>query len=343
MLNSLSNTSDIPLSEHTILRTSDMDVLENFLNREEVLEKRTLTQLDNCKKINARITSAVLQKIHFMGVHLGANIRAKSMPLKVTQILVPVNGRVIDNTTGTPEIISTGESALVHMPNQPVEVNWEENSAALVIRIPEDYLQRVYQDLTDKEMSKSFTLSPIFDLTSPSGNNLLVHILNIMNTIRSQTMDNTNIRVKELWEELLVTTLLSDQKSIVDHFLYTKDNQPIYRYVKRAVDYIAEHGQSSFTINELARVSGCSVRTLQLGFNKCYAVSPMTFIRNHKLENTYKELLDCSPIDNKVCDIAAKWGFPHASKFTKQYKKYFGELPSETLYKRKTLISVSPH
>ncbi|WEJ14136.1 helix-turn-helix domain-containing protein (plasmid) [Sinorhizobium sp. K101] len=32
-----------------------------------------------------------------------------------------------------------------------------------------------------------------------------------------------------------------------------------------------------------------------------------------------------------MCDIAPKWGFPHSGRFFADYRKRFGQAPSQTL------------
>ena len=46
-----------------------------------------------------------------------------------------------------------------------------------------------------------------------------------------------------------------------------------------------------------------------------------------------KELQKNDPSETKIINIANHWGFWHIGKFAADYRRKFGELPSETLGK----------
>jgi AraC-like DNA-binding protein len=266
-----------------------------------------------------------------MGVHLGADVIAKSVPLKVAQIIIPVNGNLIDHTQGKSTIAMPEKSAIVHTPNYPVNVRWQSKTSALVIRIPEDYFHNIYETITNEEMPRNFQLYPQLDLTNGPGYSLLNITRNVLMELNSGNKFSHDSRLMDMWEELLVTTLLSSQIPFSQRILQSRNNVPVYRYVKKTTEYIMTNINEPIALQELVNTSGVSLRTLQIGFKKIYGVGLMTYIRQQKLKRIYQELLESSPQNNKVGDIAANWGFFHASNFTKIYKKQFSELPSETL------------
>jgi len=50
------------------------------------------------------------------------------------------------------------------------------------------------------------------------------------------------------------------------------------------------------------------------------------------LEAVHKDL-SLGEVDSSVKAVALKWGFTHMGRFSAQYRKRFGELPSHTLQK----------
>jgi AraC-like DNA-binding protein len=42
-------------------------------------------------------------------------------------------------------------------------------------------------------------------------------------------------------------------------------------------------------------------------------------------------LINANPATTRVSDVAAQYGFSDHSRFARQYRQQFGELPSETL------------
>lgn len=323
----------LPLRQQIAFSSVDVDELSLFLDSEQMLEKRVLTILGRDKTIDSHMSNVQARQIQYMGVHLGSNVIASSVPLKVAQIVIPFNGQIVDHTNGNEILALPLKSAIVHNPNYPVKVHWQSDTSALVIRLNEDLLKNVYQAMTQTEMPGSFQLQPYIDLTKGNGLSLFKIIQSIMHELGSDSPFNDNSRAIDLWEELLVTTLLTHQVSVSDELLHYKKASPVYHYVKRTSEYIEDHIQEPIALADLAREAGVSIRSLQMGFKKSLGMGPMAYLRDQKLEQVRDELLLTSPGESNVGDVAARWGFLHPSHFTKIYKLRFGELPSETLNK----------
>lgn len=58
-------------------------------------------------------------------------------------------------------------------------------------------------------------------------------------------------------------------------------------------------------------------------------ISPVTYLRTMRLNRVRSELRQCPA--STVGDVAARWGFWHLSRFAREYRALFGELPSATL------------
>jgi AraC-like DNA-binding protein len=104
-------------------------------------------------------------------------------------------------------------------------------------------------------------------------------------------------------------------------------------FVKRAEDYIHEHSDEPLRLPDIAIALGISERTLRDGFQQFCGVSPIQYLRQIRLDRAYRALLDASD-DAFVSDIALDCGFMHLGRFSLEYKKRFGESPSETLARR---------
>ena len=330
--------SSMPLSGQIAISTTDVDEMESFLNTSELLEKRSLSLLSNYRKINSHISCTKIDQIQIMGVHLGADIIARSVPLEVAQLVIPVSGRLVnDALSPNPQAAESG-TAIVHTPNYPVDVKWGSNSSAIVVRIPKNYLQHVFKSYASEEMPQSYRLGSRLDLTRGAGQNLFNIVSHMVRESESDNHFSQDSRQMKLWEELLLTTLLACQGQFSREIIRVRDSCPVYHYVKRATDYIVCNLQDTITLQDLVDVTNVSIRTLQTGFKKTHGVGPMTFIRNKRLEKVNQELIERLPTETTVGDVAAKWGFYHASHFTKIYKSLFSELPSDSLYRRSDLM-----
>jgi AraC family ethanolamine operon transcriptional activator len=101
--------------------------------------------------------------------------------------------------------------------------------------------------------------------------------------------------------------------------------------VSRAQDYMREHVEEPLTVEDLCRVLGVSRRTLQYSFQEVLQLNPVSYLRAMRLNGVRRMLKTADPQRHSVQDIAARWGFWHLSHFANDYRRMFGELPSETL------------
>ena len=106
---------------------------------------------------------------------------------------------------------------------------------------------------------------------------------------------------------------------------------PISAVAKRVTSYIEDNAHKDLTLSDLVNVSGMSARTLYSGFSQAYGIGPMAYLKRVKLGRCREDLLAASPDAEFVGDIAANWGFYHLSSFARDYRREFGELPSESL------------
>lgn len=101
--------------------------------------------------------------------------------------------------------------------------------------------------------------------------------------------------------------------------------------VARAQDYMRERVDQPLTVEDLCRELGVSRRTLQYSFQDVLQLNPVSYLRAVRLNGVKRALRSGDLRRVSVQDVAARWGFWHLSHFAADYKRMFGELPSETL------------
>ncbi|MCW5625811.1 MAG: helix-turn-helix domain-containing protein, partial [Burkholderiales bacterium] len=100
--------------------------------------------------------------------------------------------------------------------------------------------------------------------------------------------------------------------------------------VDQARDTLARRGDMLTTVAELCVEIEVCRRTLQYAFQDILGVSPVQYLRAVRLNGVRRALRRAGP-DARIGDIAAEWGFWHLSQFAADYRRMFGELPSQTL------------
>jgi AraC family ethanolamine operon transcriptional activator len=99
-------------------------------------------------------------------------------------------------------------------------------------------------------------------------------------------------------------------------------------------DFALAHQDEPLSIPQLCRAFRVSRRTLQYAFQEICCVSPGAYLRVLRLNGVRRALRAPERTFLDVQDLAAQWGFWHPSQFACDYKKLFGERPSDTLRRR---------
>jgi AraC family ethanolamine operon transcriptional activator len=97
-----------------------------------------------------------------------------------------------------------------------------------------------------------------------------------------------------------------------------------------ALDYIEGHASKPPSIEEICRASGVSWRTLDYAFRERFDLTPKQYLQAIRLQRVRRDFLRKYP-HSSISDIAATWGFWHMGQFAADYRRQFGELPSETV------------
>jgi AraC family ethanolamine operon transcriptional activator len=112
-----------------------------------------------------------------------------------------------------------------------------------------------------------------------------------------------------------------------------KHNVERAQVLEQAVSAIRQRPADVFTIADLCRSTGASERTLHYAFVGRYGLPPARFMKAYRLNGARRDLGRIVSQETKISDVANRWGFWHLGQFAKDYRLWFGELPSET-YRR---------
>jgi AraC family ethanolamine operon transcriptional activator len=110
----------------------------------------------------------------------------------------------------------------------------------------------------------------------------------------------------------------------------TRCEAPYLDVVRRARDHLSAHQDEPPSIGELCRTLGVSRRWLQLSFNEVLRTTPLAYLRAMRLDGS-RRMLARGSAGTRVKDAVEAYGFWHLSRFSRDYRRMFGELPSETL------------
>lgn len=98
----------------------------------------------------------------------------------------------------------------------------------------------------------------------------------------------------------------------------------------KSLSFIEQNIHKPIKLKDVYSYLGTSERNLRYIYNDLAELSPMKFIKYLKLNKVRKDLIN-TPEKSKIKEIANRWGFNHSGQFAADYKKLFGEFPSETV------------
>lgn len=101
------------------------------------------------------------------------------------------------------------------------------------------------------------------------------------------------------------------------------------RSIRRALEAMRLEPAREWSLATLAETAGVSRRTLQRQFQIFVGQSPQRALRDIRFEAARRALLQGAP-DRKVMDVALSSGFAHFGRFATEYRRRYGEAPSQT-------------
>ena len=106
------------------------------------------------------------------------------------------------------------------------------------------------------------------------------------------------------------------------------------RVVKRVLDYVHNEPSEEITAVRMCQLADCSQRWLEHSFKKRFGITPKKYVKYLRLSRLRHDLLHPAQTEGPtVIELASAYGFWHRGQLASDYRKVYGELPSETLKK----------
>lgn len=109
--------------------------------------------------------------------------------------------------------------------------------------------------------------------------------------------------------------------------------------ISRALEYIEKNLTNDLNIEDIASYSYISSFYFQKGFSIICGYGIGEYIKNRRLSMAGKDVLNT---DEKIIDIAIKYGYDSQDSFTKAFKRFHGFTPSEVRNNGATIKEFAP-
>jgi AraC family ethanolamine operon transcriptional activator len=98
-----------------------------------------------------------------------------------------------------------------------------------------------------------------------------------------------------------------------------------------AADFMLDNLGNDLSLADLCKAAYVTERTLRNGFQEMFGISPKRWLKRERLSAVRKDLKTADAKASQVREIAVKHGFTQFAHFATDYRKQFGESPSQTL------------
>ncbi|GAC1402785.1 MAG: hypothetical protein NVSMB60_19620 [Mycobacterium sp.] len=101
--------------------------------------------------------------------------------------------------------------------------------------------------------------------------------------------------------------------------------------LRRALAFMHQNAHLDIGLSDIAAAIGVTPRTVQYMFRRHLGTTPLEYLRRVRLDRAHRDLQAANPAVDTVMEIAGRWRFSHAGRFSIAYKQAFGLPPSRTL------------
>ena len=180
--------------------------------------------------------------------------------------------------------------------------------------------------------NRPLEFSPTMDLASIAGQRVMRHVRLALADLDEPDEALRSPVLLSMYEQLILNNLLLSQPNNYTDRLLRVETKLAPANVRRAIDFIEAHLQMPITLADITTASGVPGRTLLQHFRDHHGTSPIRYMRDARFARAREALMHPSK-EESVTQIAMTWGFYHLGRFAVEYRKRFGETPSQT-YRR---------
>jgi AraC-like DNA-binding protein len=217
-------------------------------------------------------------------------------------------------------------------------VRSETGCGRLNIILTEDAVRRQLSALLGSPLGQPPDFAPAIDVVEGYGRSFAGYLrMAIDDFERGGAMLSSAVMMRQ-FEELVFTNLLLSHPHSYTRSLHRLAKLVASRDVKRAIDFIEANLTLPIGLAEITAAAGVPGRTLLEHFRRYKGLSPVAYLRRARFVRVREALRRAEP-EEGVTGIALSVGFTHMGRFSVEYRKRFGESPSETLKQRRGMPS----
>lgn len=229
------------------------------------------------------------------------------------------------------QMTQSTSTMVIYHPGQEVNAVSTPGFEVYVFSVERTHLHEVALSLGLEEIEKKLSKIDRVELDEDQANRLREQLQNILTSVSRMEDKVSTAQEREMFLKLLPTQFF---KALHRHM----DCAPLRVFKSKHLSYMEARAyihtnlHQSITIDEIAKKFDISERTLRNHFQEELGISPKQYLNIIRLQKVRHELKNKKKKIN-IEVVARNFGFTHMGQFSKRYKDFFGELPSQTLGK----------
>jgi AraC-like DNA-binding protein len=306
------------------------DIEEARLWGVRVFCENELLSLDTRSQVDARMSYRKLGGIGIGRISYGGEVTISPSQFDTFYLVqMPLSGGECIDSGGQVTYTSPTVGSILNA-QRPIQIRHGANTEKLILRVDRDLLERQCGQHLGRGPQRQIEFETAMPLDSPAGKRWMRTISWLIADLDGEQPSASPLLTAQI-EQMIVTMLLVCQRSN-QSAAFQEDSRAITpAFVRRAELFIEENAHVPITVCDIAEHVGVSTRSLYTGFRKYRNTSPMSLLKETRLNRVREQLLRSEAGLTTVTAVAYQWGFAHLGHFTTDYKRWFGESPSETL------------
>jgi AraC-like DNA-binding protein len=329
---------DLELSgSRMAFRTCDFDRAVDWFERVDCgfhISRRDARQLD------LSVSGFFLPQSYVGLTHYGARAAVQASTRHVDYwILIPVRGWLATSVRGQEFLCNPRRGFVFSYPSMgPSRIEVDAGGARLTVMLLRAGIEWQLAALLGRPPDTQFTppveFAPAIDLATGYGRNIARYAYVAHTDVARGGVTAHQAIAGSAFEQFIISELLLWHPHNYSQALHGPAPAILPRDVRRAIDYMQAHLHDPVTLSDIIAAAGVPGRTLLKHFEDHRGISPMRYWREARFDKV-REALQRADAQVSVTEIATCLGFSHLGRFAVEYRRRFGERPSDTLRKRR--------
>ena len=275
-----------PLQEHRLLQSTDVELVRATVAKRFC--DHDLIPGDMHGNFDACHNHAEGQNLSLNYMRYGCDVAINPGELTdfyLVQIPLTGSARV---RNGRKTVEATQRVGSVLNPTRETQMIWHQGCEKLLLQIDAQTLHRTAEGILGQPIPHPIVFDPELRLQTPALQSWERKFRTAVAVAEQKgAFGGSQHRHQALFEEELITAFLMAQPSTVHHIMTQAQPNVSSPQINRARTYILEHLTDPITVAQIAAAAGCSIRSLQLGFQQNYDCTPIGYLQRQRLNHAH--------------------------------------------------------